>query len=303
MATISKISWTDATWNIAIGCSKVDSDCKFCYMYRQSLSGTRYKPDQVTQTKISGVFTFPLRYKETKSAVWHGKPLIFTSSLTDVFHPDIDSFRDEMWDIIRKCPHLIFQILTKRPERILECLPDDWGDGWDNVWIGTSVGSNSGNGRRRISDLLLVPAKIRFASVEPIHEMVDLSDCIEYQGDGFSYRTNAYTGITYIWDANGKDGIYNHGSEQGNKLDWVIIGGESGNDNGKYKYRPANIEWFNEIVKNCEKNNIPVFVKQLGTHLSKEYDLKDRHGADMNEWPFWMSHLKHRKFPHEKEIN
>ena len=57
MAQISQIQWTDATWNIAIGCTKVDEDCKYCYMYRDSMKGTRYKPNEVTQTKT--VFTSP----------------------------------------------------------------------------------------------------------------------------------------------------------------------------------------------------------------------------------------------------
>jgi len=118
MAENSQIQWTDATWNIAVGCSKVDADCKYCYMYRQSLNNTRYDPFNIRRTK--DVFTMPLRYKETQSKVWAGRPLIFTCSLTDFFHEGIDSFRNEAWDIIRKCPHLIFQILTKRPGHIAQ---------------------------------------------------------------------------------------------------------------------------------------------------------------------------------------
>lgn len=129
----SKIQWTDHTWNIAVGCSKVDEDCKYCYMYRGSLNEKRYNPKEVRKTTT--VFKMPLKTKEPSR--------IFVSSLTDVFHPDCDSFRDEMWEIIRQCPQHTFQILTKRPERILEHLPDDWGDGWENVWLGTSVGSQS----------------------------------------------------------------------------------------------------------------------------------------------------------------
>src|SRR5690242_14727421 len=102
MAIKSKIQWTDATWNIARGCTKVDDDCKFCYMYRGSLDTTRYNPYRVIRTK--GVFNLPLRLTEPSK--------IFTSSLTDFFHPDIDSYRNEAWDIIRKCPHHTFQILT-----------------------------------------------------------------------------------------------------------------------------------------------------------------------------------------------
>src|SRR5690606_41874640 len=131
MANNSHIEWTDATWNVARGCSKVDADCKFCYMYRDSMNGTRYEPKDVKRTKT--VFELPLRLEGSKK--------IFTSSLTDFFHPEIDSSRAECWDIIRKCPQHTFQILTQRTERILEHLPPDWGEGWENVWLGTSIGS------------------------------------------------------------------------------------------------------------------------------------------------------------------
>ena len=129
MGNTSKIQWTDATWNIARGCTKVDEDCKYCYMYRQSvLYG--YNAKKVNRTK--GVFNMPLKLKEPS--------LIFTSSLTDFFHPDIDSYRHEAWDIIRKCPQHTFQILTKRPERIVEHLPSDGVKvgimfGWEQVLV------------------------------------------------------------------------------------------------------------------------------------------------------------------------
>lgn len=75
MGLKSEIQWTDATWNIARGCTKVDEDCKFCYMYRDSFDGTRYNPRQVVQTKT--VFNLPLKLKEPSK--------IFTCSLTDFF--------------------------------------------------------------------------------------------------------------------------------------------------------------------------------------------------------------------------
>lgn len=100
MSQETKISWTDGTWNIATGCKKVDADCKFCYMYRFSLNETRYDPGAVTRTKQ--VFKMPLKYKETQSVVWPGRPLIFTCSLTDFFIEEIDPYRQEAWDILSK---------------------------------------------------------------------------------------------------------------------------------------------------------------------------------------------------------
>lgn len=254
MSKDSKIQWTDHTWNIAVGCSKVDADCLYCYMYRGSLNNTRYDPKEVRKTKT--VFNLPLKIKEPSR--------IFTSSLTDVFHEDCDSFREEMWDIIRKCPRHTFQILTKRPERIKDHLPADWGDGWDNVWLGTSIGSNKG--MDRIYPLIETPAKTRFVSFEPLWERIDMNLDIS----------------TLI------------------AIDWAIIGGESGNENGKYRYRPCKTEWIQEIADAITGVGNKVFIKQLGTHLSKVLKLKDRHGGDISEWP---AQLQVREFPVGKEVS
>lgn len=248
MAEKSAIQWTEATWNIARGCTKVDEDCKYCYMYRESMDSTRYNPLKVTRTKT--VFNLPLKIKEPSK--------IFTSSLTDFFHEDIDSYRKEAWDIIRRCPQHTFQILTKRPERILEHLPDDWGDGWNNVWLGTSVGSMNGYGRIESLIDYKLKARIKFLSLEPLYEPLTL-------------------GILPLA-----------------ALGWVIIGGESGNDNGKYKYRPCQLDWIGHIVNQCIEASVPVFVKQLGTHLSKEMKLSDRHGGNIEEFP---EAFRIRQFP------
>lgn len=246
MGEISKIQWTDATWNIAVGCSKVDEDCKYCYMYRGSLDGTRYDPKQVWKTKT--VFNLPLKLKEPSK--------IFTSSLTDVFHKDCDSFRNEVWDIIRKCPQHTFQILTKRPERITDNTPVDILLA-DNVWFGTSVGSEEG--KHRIYSLLKVDCKTRFISFEPLHTRIDMNlDLLDLLN-----------------------------------IHWAIIGGESGNENGKYRYRPCKIEWIEELISDLSPMTA-IFVKQLGTHLAKEMGLKDRHGGYISEWP---ENLQIRQFP------
>lgn len=265
MGTGTNIQWTDVSWNIARGCTKVDEDCKFCYMYRDSFDSTRYNPLQVVRTKT--VFNLPLKIKEPSK--------IFTCSLTDFFHESIDEYRNEAWDIIRKCPQHIFQILTKRPERIKDNLPVDWGDGWNNVWMGTSVGS--GKAMQRVRDLIEMKgrAKVLFLSIEPMWDKVDLS---EYY---FPYRL-----------------IKNVSEENRTKLidfiDWVIVGGESGNDTGKYRYRPCELSWINNIVLDCKKAKVPVFVKQLGTYLSKQLKLSDRHGGNIGDFP---KHLQIRQFP------
>lgn len=281
MSKDSKIQWTDHTWNIARGCTKVDEDCKFCYMYRDA---NRYGYDAKTVQRTKTVFRFPLTVKEPSR--------IFVSSLTDVFHPEIDSFREEMWDIIRKCPQHTFQILTKRPERIADHLPADWGNGWDNVWLGTSVGSYKGT--ERIDELLLIPSKTRFLSLEPLHGSIELDWFLRSRMD-----CKACLGKGSIIHSRGGDTCiscgYDYRKFMGpSKIHWVIVGGESGNESGKYRYRPCEFKWIEKIVNDCKDAGVPVFVKQMGTYLAKQYGYKDRHGGDMSEWP---PSLQVREFP------
>lgn len=261
----SIIQWTDYTWNIATGCTKVDKDCKYCYMYRGSLKATRYNPTTVKRTKQA--FNYPLTIKKgTESKVWHGRPLVFASSLTDFFHPDIDSYRNEAWEIIRNSPHLIFQILTKRPERIAEQTPPDLMQA-DNIWFGTSIGHMEG--KQRVIDLgMLEFDGIKFLSIEPMHGPIDFN---KIYLDGFGVHFSMLQ-----------------------KFDWVIIGGESGNENGFYKYRECKVEWFEKIILQCKRWQVPVFVKQLGTYLSKQLKMSDRHGANINDFP---EQLRIREFP------
>src|SRR5690606_13578708 len=98
-----------------------------------------------------------------------------------------------------------------------------------------------------------------FLSLEPLHESIDIEKVI------FQIMDNYFPIIK----------LYH----------WVIVGGESGNETGRYRYRPCQIEWIALIVQACKWNRVPVFVKQLGTHLAKELGLKDRHGGDIDEWP------------------
>lgn len=250
MAEKSKIQWTDATWNIARGCTKVDEDCKFCYMYRD---GDRFGYDAKQIIRTKSVFNLPLKLKEPSK--------IFTCSLTDFFHVDCDGFRQEAWNIIRKCPQHTFQILTKRPERIMQSLPDFWNEIENRCWIGTSIGSSDSIHRfRRLMELPIM--SIKFLSLEPLYDRIYLP----------------FEDMLVL-------------------PDWIIVGGESGNDNGKYRYRECKLHWIENIVMSCGAHGVPVFVKQLGTHLAKEMKLHDRHGGDINEWP---EHLKIRNFPLDK---
>lgn len=264
----TKIQWTDHTWNIARGCTKVDADCKFCYMYRQSEGIFSFDAMNVKRTKT--VFDKPLKIKDPSK--------IFACSLTDFFHVSIDSYREEAWDIIRKCPHHTFQILTKRPERVIEHLPEDWGEGWDNVWIGTSIGYQEA-ADKRLPELLKIPTKTRCLSIEPLHGRI-------------TFYSDALKGITWQTNKNGSKELIMD-------MHWVVIGGESGNENGKYRYRPCEVAWFEQLISECQEVGTAIFIKQLGTYLAKKRGMSDRHGGNFDEFP---KHLQLREFPKEKKI-
>jgi protein gp37 len=113
-------------------------------------------PNVVVRSKTT--FNDPLK--------WIDPAYVFTCSWSDFFHEDVSiAWLDDAWDIIRKTPHLTYQILTKRPEEIMDCLPEDWGDGWDNVWLGVTI-ENEDN-IWRMESLLEVDAKLYFVSYEP----------------------------------------------------------------------------------------------------------------------------------------
>lgn len=244
----SPIEWTDVTWNPWHGCLKISDGCKFCYMYRDKM---KYGQNAKLVLRAKTKFNYPYKIDQPK--------LVFTCSWSDFFIENADAWRAEAWEIIRNTPHLTYQILTKRPERILDHLPADWGDGYDNVWLGVTVENNAT--RSRIKTLSEVPAKVRFISFEPLLEFLELADYMPI--------------LTQ----------YYH---------WAILGGESGNDNGFYRYRPCELEWFEYLVDVCKIAGISVFVKQLGTHLHNELGLRDRHARNISEFP---DALKIREFP------
>lgn len=267
MAENSQIQWTGHTWNPWHGCRKVSPGCKFCYMFRDK---ERYGQDPTTVLRSKTKFHDPLKWKDPAR--------VFTCSWSDWFIEDADEWRDEAWQIVKNTPHLTYQILTKRPERILDHLPSDWGDGYENVWLGVSV-ENQEAANTRIGHLLSAPALVRFLSVEPLISGVSFR-----WGEWFPYYKPG-------WRERGE--VQNH-LDSLRVIDWVIVGGESGNENGYYKYRPAELQWYSDIIRECREAGVPVFIKQLGTHLAKQMGLKDSHGGDINEWP---NDLRVREFP------
>jgi protein gp37 len=236
MGQTSAIEWTDATWNPWMGCEKVSPGCAHCYMYREQ---RQYGHDPSALRRSKTKFREPLRWLEPR--------MVFTCSWSDWFHPGADSWRNEAWEIVRATPHLIYQILTKRPELIAERLPNDWGSGYENVWLGVSVENSRFTWRAEL--LKEVPVSLRFLSAEPLL--------------GSLFTT---TGKRQALDLEG--------------IDWLIVGGESGPG-----ARPMALEWARELSDVCASSGTPFFMKQLGTVLGVERGAIDRKGADHSIFP------------------
>jgi len=161
MSDQTLIAWTDRTWNPWRGCTKISPGCAHCYMFTAQERYGR-NPAVVTRT---GTWRQPIKWDREAAAAGRLER-VFTCSWSDWFHEDADAWRDEAWAVIKRCPHLHFQILTKRHERIVAHLPADWGDGYGNVWLGVSIENNRFVHRADV--LRDIPAAVRFISAEPV---------------------------------------------------------------------------------------------------------------------------------------
>lgn len=161
MATSTSIEWTDASWNPVTGCNKVSPGCKFCYAERfakrlEAMGNPRY----VNGFKVTlhwDLVDLPLSWKTPR--------LIFVNSMSDLFHEEIPlDFIRAVFRTMEQAHWHTFQILTKRPKRLLEVAPHvPWPA---NVWMGVSV--ENADYTWRVNDLQQVPAVVRFLSVEPL---------------------------------------------------------------------------------------------------------------------------------------
>lgn len=187
------ISWTDHTFNPWMGCRRVSPGCTNCYAERltrdrMGLELWGNSPRQQTKAPWGNV----RKWNAAAKAAGEIRK-VFTGSLCDVFedHEIPNALRPLVFDVIRENEWLDFQLLTKRPENIADMLPDDWGDGYANVWLGTSIENQDYAHRADI--LREIPARVRFISYEPALGplRLDLSgiDWLIYGGEsGPGYR-------------------------------------------------------------------------------------------------------------------
>lgn len=171
MAEETEIAWTDSTFNPWWGCSKVGAGCDHCYAESldKRTGGDHWGPDKKPRTMSVDNWRKPRRWQKLAEASGERRR-VFCGSMCDWADKNApDGERDRLWSLIRETPHLDWQMLTKRAPRIADCLPEGWGTGYPNVWLGVTV-ENRKHGLPRIDHLRDVPAQVRFLSIEPLLE-------------------------------------------------------------------------------------------------------------------------------------
>lgn len=158
-------------WNPWHGCHKISEGCKNCYMYqRDAQYGINSSVVKITKTKYNLPISID-RYGNFKVESGSTVAIALTS---DFFIEEADAWREDVWKMIKIRDDLEFFIITKRVNRVLECLPTDWGDGYNNVRIDVTV-ENQKRADERIPMLMKLPLKKKGIMVAPILEEVDVS--------------------------------------------------------------------------------------------------------------------------------
>ena len=321
MGQYSKIEWTDASWNPVTGCSRVSPGCKNCYA--ESLS-RRWKWTTRPWTHRNAAENVQLHPERLENPLhWKRPRRIFVNSMSDLFHSRVpDDFIAKVFRTMHLASQHQFQILTKRPARMrnwfeqakgptyLNLLLLDEGSEYaprvlPNVWLGTSV-EDQRRADERIPALMGCPAAVRFLSCEPLLGPIDLgldriehapypnvteyagpylwhgTDCTEIAPTGTVKRPIGKLHCEGRWAAES----YHY------PIGWVIVGGESGPG-----ARATELDWVEDLVDQCRRAQVPVFVKQLGSQWARDNGSGDRKGGQPDDWP---SRLAIREYPAKK---
>lgn len=343
----TSIEWTDSTWNPIRGCSRVSEGCRNCYAERMATRFTKpglaYEGLAVFQNghpHWTGKIQFvekhlldPLRWGPVFEGIANGtgtlkrkehrdgtvtvtreRPRrIFVNSMSDLFHENVtDEMRDRIFAVMALRPQHTFQVLTKRPARMLEYFANDmhgmrWLDAWDklpnvpksarasvtevidgklpNVQLGVSV-ENQATADERIPLLLQTPAAARFISAEPLLGPIDLS---------ILPRPFKFHQSPYGWER----WLARH-------LHWAIVGGESGPG-----ARQMNAAWARSLRDQCVAAGIPYFFKQWGAWVpTSDPKIAAARGIPLEECMTYVGKkaagalldgVEHRQFPEVRQ--
>ncbi len=157
-------------WNPWHGCKKISEGCAHCYMY---FLDTMREQDGSRIYKVKNNFNYPLKKNRDGSYKVKSGQQIHVCMTSDFFLEEADKWRDEAWAIMKKRSDVIFFLLTKRPERVEKCLPQNWADGWENIFFHVTC-ENQKRADERIPILLALPFKHKGIMVAPFIEEVKL---------------------------------------------------------------------------------------------------------------------------------
>ena len=215
-------------WNPWHGCTKISTGCDNCYVYRRDIEFGR-DPELVHKTTT---FDLPRRMRSGGAYVLSPSGgTVFTCFTSDFFHPEADEWRGEAWEMIRDRQDLRFFMVTKRPDRFYESLPEDWGDGYDNVYLCCTC-ENQEMADARLPFFLGLPLKHPSIICEPMLSEIDLTKYL---------------------------------SEHGERIEQVTCGGESGANARVFSYK-----WALGLREQCMEYNVSFRFKQTGSAFEKD---------------------------------
>lgn len=165
-----------ADWNPWHGCTKISPGCKYCYVYRQDeMYGSEIQSCEVRKT---GNFNLPIKHKRDKSWKIDSGKVVFTCFTSDFLLEGADEWRAECWQMMKTRSDLYFYFFTKRIDRFMQCIPDDWGDGYENVLVGCTV-ENQAMADYRLPIFKSLPIKHKSIIVAPMLTAVDLQSYLD----------------------------------------------------------------------------------------------------------------------------
>lgn len=259
MAVRTRIEWTDATWNPVTGCTKLSPGCKYCYAERL-WPRLRHLPAYAGRafTDIgfhADRFAAPLQWKSPR--------MVFVNAMGDLFHESVPlDFVADVFRVMAEADQHTFQVLTKRPQRMLEFFASHHRESAPkHVWLGVSV-EDQPTADARIPSLLSAPARVLFVSYEPALGAIDLTQV----GADKPMVLDALRGVMRSTAPLSLDPSP---PEETACIDWVVCGGESGP-----RARPMHPDWIRHVRDQCRAVGVPFFFKQWGEWCEPGQDFR-----------------------------
>lgn len=319
MSTGTKIQWTQATWQVTAGCSRVSEGCGGasgggCYAERMAhrLGSNPQTPQYhgLTRKTSKGprwtgeVRLLPERLSEPLR--WRKPRRVFVDSMSDLFHEDVpDEYIAAVFGVMAACPQHTFQVLTKRPQRAAKWFEwlhaRGWGKDAAHWWVEECIDyaiRHAGDLPKRRDPFDGLPHDWPLPNVwlgtsvedqatadERIPHLLQCPAAVRFVSYEPALGPVDFT--PYL-----VDDLHQMGRAPRMELDWIIVGGESGPG-----ARPFDVQWARDTIAQCRAAGVPCFVKQLGPYYEvgvRRIRWRDPKGGNPEEWP---ADLRVREFP------